>query len=454
MDVQSYFLDEVQILEHFLEMEKRFKRYTEKEKRFFPSLDFFINDDQDKLSRLKTQVDDMIHFVGLGSIPNKIKIEKLNNAAALINLSETSFVDITIDEEVYNHNGFDKIFATLAHELGHKILKNSGLFFNGLLDFENEIYADLSTFYLGFGKFVIRGYNIISDSGSRTGYLTPETYAMAYVISEYLNGHNPDKAALPQKVIELISKAESKCKTKWIKDSLNEEAIKKQYKDFSVPVGTTATILEIFNQINQKELTTVRNYITRLNSTFIQNPNKTPLDYRKIAIANATFQDNKDVNSFLAKPNLDKLVELVAFIISTRNYDLDELLRTIKHKCPNCGIEIINPSFKTEEGKRIFHIRCNKCQTQFVINNNLSEIKELILKHTSSYHKPSVVNKDGIFNSNSNNNQSENDNYYNDFEDDNSIYLEYLQREVNRLKEKEEKWKSLNWWQRIWYKEK
>ena len=253
MQVQSYFLNEAQILEHFLEMEKRFKRYTEKEKRFFPSLEYFINDDQDKLSLLKSQVDDMIQFVGLVSMPNKIKIEKLNNAAAIINLSEASFVDITIDEDVYNNKGFDRIFATLAHELGHKILKESGLFFNGLLDFENEIYADLSTFYLGFGKFVMTGYNIIDEPGIHTGYLTPETYAMAYVISEYLNGHNPDKTALPQKIKNLISTAEAQCKTKWIKDACNEESIKRLYKEFSVPIGTTATILEIFNQIILKE---------------------------------------------------------------------------------------------------------------------------------------------------------------------------------------------------------
>ena len=453
MQVQSYFLNEAQILEHFLEMEKRFKRYTEKEKRFFPSLDYFINEDQDKLSLLKSQVDDMIHFVGLGSIPNKIKIEKLNNAAAIINLSETSFVDITIDEDVYNNKGFDKIFATLAHELGHKILKKSGLFFNGLLDFENEIYADLSTFYLGFGKFVMTGYNIIGERGIRTGYLTPETYAMAYVISEYLNGHNPDKTALPQKIKNLISTAEVQCKTKWIKDAINEESIKRQYKEFSVPIGTTATILEIFNQIILKEGTIVRDFITRLNNTFIQNSNKTPLDYRKIAITNATFQDNKDITSFLAKSNLDKLVQLIAFIVHNRGYNLDELLRTIKHKCPNCGATINNPSFKTEEGKRVFHIRCNKCQTQFAINNNITEIKDLILRNLPTYKEQTVDKEDEKFSSKTNENKSDSDKQYADFEDDQSIYIEYLQRELNHLKEKEEKWKALNWWQRLWYKE-
>ena len=73
-------LNELQILEHYQEMEKRFKRNTERP--FFPSLDYFL-DDKDNLSLLKTQVENMIHFVGLGSMPLVINVEKLQNAAAI-----------------------------------------------------------------------------------------------------------------------------------------------------------------------------------------------------------------------------------------------------------------------------------------------------------------------------------------------------------------------------------
>ena len=390
-------------------MERRFKRNTERP--FFPSLDYFL-DDKDNLSLLKTQVDNMIHFVGLGSMPLVINVAKLQNAAACINLSNVSSIDITIDEDVLKRNRFDTIFATLAHELGHKVLINNGLFFTGLMDMENEIYADLSTFYLGFGKFTLRGYNYTEGRiKQRYGYLTLETYAMAYVISEYMNGREPDTAALPDDVVELIKDATSKCQCKWIKNMTSEDVLKSYYKKETSSSGTTTTIIELFNAIIEKHAQASCEAMKALNQACLKQANSAPLDCRKSAIALAVYNDLNNSDSIITNHNLDNLLESLAFIVTSGGYDINSLMGSLKHKCPHCGTTIENPSFKTEDGKRVFHIRCKICDTVFAVDNNLENLKYLIQNQ-----------------------------------------IDY-KAEYNRLRYKEEMWKSMNWWQRMWYKE-
>lgn len=450
--VQSCFLNELQILEHFVEMEKRFKRNTERP--FFPSLDYFIEDEQDRLSLLRRQVENMTYFIGLGNIPNKIKIEKLKDAAAVINLRESSFIDITIDEVVFNNNEFDKIFGTLAHELGHKLLYQSGLYFKGLQDIENEIYADLSTFYLGFGKFVLRGFNIVGDrTKSSSGYLTPETYIMAYVLTEYLNGRDPDTTALSEDIINMIYRVSPNCKTRWIKKINDENAIKEQYKSLSTPIGTSSTLINLLNVIENHEHLSIRKFINQLNQICLQKADENPLPYRKVAIAYSAFQHKNDVNSFLGEPYLNELLQIVALLIIERKLNLDEVLNSISHRCPNCDNPINNPAFKTKEGKRIFHIKCNKCQTQFVIDNDIYKIKELIQKQIDFINEQtfSIIQVSG---------NSVLSKLITSIQVHERKDLDYrnrivsLERRIDNLVNELSEWRSMNWWQRLWHRRK
>lgn len=457
-NIQNKYLNEVQILEHFMEMERRFQRNTEDP--FFPSLDYFLDDSKDILDLLTAQAENMVYFVGLGNKPINIKIKKLKNAVAQISLSDLSFIDITIDEDEYNHfkssrnYKFERIFAALAHELGHFILKYNGLWFNGFLDIENEIYADLSTFYLGFGKFVLKGF----FDGSRAGYLHPETYAMAYVLSEYLNGKEPDTTLLPAKIITLIESAKSNCKTKWIKNIKSEDDIKKEYKSLSLHAGTTRTIISFFESIFKQETLSLRNYIVHLNEICLNNAENTPLNNRKVSIAYATFLKN-DIHNYLGETNLNKWIEMLAFLEIEHNFELDKISANITHRCPNCGATINNPLFKTDEGKRIFHIRCNKCLTQFVVDNNIPRILSHIKNHFEHLNRMvPLYNKGPVI--------SKAMEYKQDKIESKDRQIFSLEQEIKRLKRSEDKlqtevntwkyelakWRSMNWWQRLWHK--
>lgn len=457
-NIQKNYLNEVQILEHFMEMERRFKRNTDRP--FYPSLDYFLDDSKDILDLLRAQAENMVHFVGLGNKPIKIKIEKLNNAVAQISLSDLSFIDITIDEDNYNHfksnrnYKFERIFAALAHELGHFILKYNGLWFHGFLDIENEIYADLSMFYLGFGKFVLKGF----FDGSRAGYLRPETYAMAYVLSEYLNGKDPDTNLLPENIINLIETAKSNCKTKWIKNIKSEEDMKQEYKKLSIHAGTTCTIMSIYESILNQETTSLGNYIKHLNEICLNKAENTPLNYRKASIAYATFLKN-DIHNYLGETNLNKWIEMLSYLEIEQQFKFDIIAANITHKCPYCGATINNPAFKTEEGKRIFHIRCNKCQTQFVVDNNIPRILSQIKKHFKKFNNIVPIYKDGpvilkALESLQEKIVSKDRQIASLGQEMKRLKMSEgkLQTEINRLKYDVIKWRSMNWWQRLWHK--
>ena len=87
MKVHAYRLSEQQIVEHFATMEKKFKRHTGE--LFFPSLNYTLDliESGDKLKSLKTEVENMVLFVGLGIMPVKLSVSKLNNAVAVINIA-------------------------------------------------------------------------------------------------------------------------------------------------------------------------------------------------------------------------------------------------------------------------------------------------------------------------------------------------------------------------------
>ena len=452
--IQSYHLNELQILDHFKEMEKRFRRNTERP--FFPSLNYFLNDDKDKISLLKEQIENMVYFIGLGNMPNKIKVSKLDDAAALINLAETSYIDITIDEDVLKRNDFDNIFGALAHELGHKMLKVKGLFFSTFLEFENEVYADLSTFYLGFGKFVLRGFNIVADDTKpKMGYLTPDTYVMAYVISEYLNGREPDTTALNEPIKKMIEKAASQCKTKWLKTVLNEDDLKEQYKSLSLPCGTSSTVIRVIEEILKLEETQVKNFIVPFHKHSLQEANHSPLECRKAAIAFATYQDSSDLDSFLGQKSLDKLIEIATLIILERGSDLDKLLSSIAYKCPICNTPINNPAFKTSSGQRIYHIRCKICNTQFAIDNRLPKLKERIQNQVNLFSslKPKNIDNNLIITSIVKS-LYDSKNFFSRKEQEQGLRIDSLERQNRELKAKIAKWQSMKWWQRLFYKGK
>ena len=375
MKVHAYRLSERQIVEHFATMEKKFKRHTGE--LFFPSLDYTLNliESGDKLKSLKTEVENMVLFVGLGIMPVKLSVSKLNNAVAVINIANTECIDITINENEINANHLDSIMATIAHELSHKVLFMNNIWFDPPMEFENEIYADLATFYLGFGKFTMIDYlRKDGDQTTQTGYLTPDTYAMAYVLSEYMNGRKPSISGLPIHAAEEVNKAIQKCSMSWIARIGSEDAAMDMWKTSSLPLGKSSLLLDLLEHVVSKGRAQIKE-TSKVLSDFYLGDSETPIVHRKAQMAVKALDLGYNPNRFVGKAMEESLMESLLPLMAADMLELKSILADasqLKLQCPVCGNEF---QMRDDWKDRPVHIHCKQCNTYITIDNGLASVR-------------------------------------------------------------------------------
>lgn len=383
MEAHAYQLNEQQIVEHFAAMEKKFKRHTGD--LFFPSLDYTLDliDSGDSLKSLKGEIERMVLFVGLGTMPVKLKVFTLINAAAMINMSNTDCIDITIDRERFEENHFDTIMATVAHELSHKVLYMNDIWFYAPLDFENEIYADLATFYLGFGKFTMINYQRKEGNKElKSGYLTPDTYAMAYVLSEYMNGRVPSTDGLPAHAVEEVNKAIQRCSLKWLCKLDSKDVTKDMFEFACRPLGTASLLLNLLERVVEKGREEIANK-SKMMSDFYYDKN--PIECRKAQMAlralESDYNPDQPVGEALVRHLLNSLLPLMDADIPGVKEVLTDASQ-LTQRCPVCHNMI---PIKEEWAGRSIHTHCRKkiagtngvnkeCDTHIIVDNNLNDV--------------------------------------------------------------------------------
>jgi hypothetical protein len=145
--------------------------------------------------RLQGAAKEISNFLGLNQYTFLISVTKQNlNKAGKIELKYSgNEVFIEISEDV---QGFeDAVVATLSHELIHKYMQANGISLrtNIVTEYENEILTDITTIFLGLGKFLLNGcdnekthqeyrggekYEVTKTM--KVGYLTPIQMAFVY----------------------------------------------------------------------------------------------------------------------------------------------------------------------------------------------------------------------------------------------------------------------------------
>ncbi len=148
----------------------------------------------------------MMRHVGLGDYEPVIEYDRLeNNTGGYIELNNNPDrkVYITLSDDLSISK--ESKYATLAHEICHKLLYVHGCYFQNLGDY-NEMLTDLATIYAGFGKLTLNGCLEVSRSKQNvfnigtgrtdvqtttttryTGYLDIVQYAVAYRFVCYVN---------------------------------------------------------------------------------------------------------------------------------------------------------------------------------------------------------------------------------------------------------------------------
>lgn len=388
MKVHDIKLTEGEILRRFSVMENKFPR--REEKNYFPSLDFYLKYFDDKESAIREEANRMIEFAGLGTYRSNVKFEELDGAAGNILLNSNMVAEITIDEDIAKN--IDSVMATLAHEICHKVLYKHGIYFDQFLKEENEVYADLATFYLGFGDLTMKGYKV---GNNYSGYLSPDTYAMAYVLMTVINqGVDYNIKGLPPHAQSEIEKASKECKivkTKFAK--LNKENYNEIFSQTFFEIKELFGLYDLLTAAlpHMREAMT---YLSKNVSDAFYNFEIKDLEWHKFNIAYHAFlfviaevNDNYVLNLYREKFGTSFLYIYDA--ISSDN-SLKKIENFTRH-CPNCGSPI-NKQLEPRE----YHLVCPHCKTHFTIDGDIKTILKYIEKLDTERKKQELIKEENV----------------------------------------------------------
>jgi hypothetical protein len=129
---------------------------------------------------LQQLVGEMVSFINLPFYNFKVLIGNLEESTAgkiFGSDAATHNVVIFIDPEILNDT--IQVIKVLAHEVSHKYLAFHRLELDN--KYENERLTEVTSIFLGFGKFVLNGISYRSWRGDvYSGYLSGEKYAFLY----------------------------------------------------------------------------------------------------------------------------------------------------------------------------------------------------------------------------------------------------------------------------------
>ena len=375
MDIQSIELNELDILWRFSVMEKHFPRCVGKF--YFPSLDFYLNYFDNPIDSIKKEADNMFAFVGMGMYTTRISIGKLDGAAGTIHLTNDMYADICINEDGYQE--IDYVMATLAHELCHKILYKNCIYFDKFMDIENEIYADLATFYVGFGDLTMKGYRLNFDGKTHSsGYLTPTTYAMAYYIMTVIN--NNVKYNLDRLPPHAKSEIESVMKRRPF-DSLCGISIESIQSYFGKASSELSQLKLLCDKVITSLLMNVNSMQSKyksLHSAFYGTDNSSEFNWHRMDMAYhyLSYTNQNGITNDYVK--LVKLKEAMVFILDilTENslVNIADSSNMNNNKvCPICNHPINRPL-----ENRTYHFICPNCKSHFIIDNDNDKVADFV----------------------------------------------------------------------------
>ena len=395
--IEPIYLSELDILRRFSDMEKHFPRCTGK--RYFPSVNFHLNFYEDPIGSLKVEADNMLSFVGMGTYFSRIHVESLKDAAGYINLTNDICADITLDLEIYKD--IDKAMATLAHEICHFILFKNGIYFREPIKIENEIYADLATFYVGFGYFTMRGHLFykktrtvetvgdkikknITITNKHYGYLTPESYAIAYNIINVINRNidSGDYKDLPDHAKENLQIVMKKSVLKEL-TNISTKNISEKFLKASTDIAKVKLILDVLSQTLNDNAKLIQKKYKELSVGFYSFKDEKYFDWN---IMNLAYQYALNVEGKEHKTIIELkdslLVALSALAKGGLAKKTSQTDYTPLPKCPICE-NIINKELES----KLYHFICPHCKTHFVLDYDSDKLIIDVTQKTNQMYK-------------------------------------------------------------------
>jgi hypothetical protein len=112
----------------------------------------------------------------------QVRIGALHEAAGTFGIDRDGWTTISVARETFQSS--NAVWLTLAHEICHHILEQSGLA-DRRSTTRNERMTDIAMFICGFGELVMNGHSVIKRTASGSththfGYLDSSEYSYAY----------------------------------------------------------------------------------------------------------------------------------------------------------------------------------------------------------------------------------------------------------------------------------
>ena len=394
MLVNNINLTPVEILKRFQKMEE-FLGLQQRDFKFYATSQPFPDIDIKKekaipLDFIQKEARIMCDFVGLTNYRPVVEIKDLESAGNVQLNHGTEFV-IAIDRNIADNVIFlGMLRATLAHEICHKLLFERGIYFKDDTR-ENEIYADLALFYVGFGDMILDGIEgkkyeheglELRREVIHTGYLSKETYAYAFVLSCAIHQTDPlDRFfRLSDESKELIKKVMFSMTASGvsINPSPTTTLLNSSFLNANKDIASLFRTLTLFEEVIAIEKEKLAKKIVETDKSYYKSElfskeslaahpvSFSWLDY-SMCKAPKVLDDNKKMQ------DLEKLlVQTIRQILSNGSAHEHEDLRINYIICPVCGYKIKN---EKEESKS-YHLICRKCNTHFVVNTELPSFNE------------------------------------------------------------------------------
>lgn len=373
--------------EHLSLQHQEFKFFTSSQP--FPDIDI-KKEKVIPLAFIQNEARIMCDFVGLTNYLPVVEIKELESAGNVQLNHGTEFV-ITIDKNIAgNVTLLSMLRVTLAHEICHKLLFERGIYFMDDTQ-ENEIYADLALFYVGFGDLILDGikgrrydYDALGlkEEVIHTGYLSEETYAYAFVLSCALHQTDPLERffRLSDESKEMIKKVMYSMTASGISvnPSPTTTLLNSSFLNASKGIASLFRTLTLFEQIIATEKEKLAKKIVEIDKSYYKSElfNKESLAAHPVSFSWLDYSMSKTpevLDDNKKMQDLEKLlVDTIRQILTTESAQAHKDLRISNIICPVCGYKIKN---EKEEAKS-YHLICRKCNTHFVVNTELPSFNE------------------------------------------------------------------------------
>lgn len=292
----------------------------------------------------------------------------------------------------------DSILATLSHEISHKYIHFNRLTIKN--SYENEVLTDLTSVYLGFGKLMLNGVEVVEKTKigntektytKTVGYLNRDQLAFIYLVVNYAQGESSLSyySNLNDSALETVKRIETKYRTLFenIKlyrtktTEINELRYKLAYLakliNFTEPKNTDEIKEYLKNEFSQLNLTenNLRNFKKEFLIRVIEEPKKSKTIRKDIPVVSI----NKGNYNQLIKINRELLTRNITRNLKSQEINIAECLVCKKNlriktnnigiiTCPDCNFKFAVDTLPNIDNNRIssyLMTRINKLKTFF-----------------------------------------------------------------------------------------